>query len=122
MLATLVFLILALAAIVFGCYRITTASRRSQTLFLNADGITLRRGDTEQSCEWQQVTALRRTDETIQSGAMVSRLYVEFGDKTPLVLNDEWTIPHMGLQARMSKWHESVVGTSIPTSAGDLQS
>jgi hypothetical protein len=38
------------------------------------------------------------------------------------VLNDDWTIPHMGLLGRMSEWQQSVVGTSIPVSAGGIQS
>jgi hypothetical protein len=57
-----------------------------------------------------------------QSGGVVSQLYVERGDATPIVLNDDWTIPHVGLLARMSEWQQSVLGTAAPVSADGIQS
>lgn len=107
-------LLLSLGLLCFGSYRLATGGRRRQTLLLDAEGLTLRQGSTEQRCEWREVTALRRTDETTASGAVKSRLCIERGSAPVITLSDDWQIPHVGLLARMSERQQIAVGKAVP--------
>ena len=110
LLVVLPFTLVAIGVICFGIYRLSTAYRKSQTLLLDAEGITLRSGGADQRCEWRDVTALRRSDEPMPSGAVTSRLYIERGTATAIVLKDHWTISHPGLIQRMSERQQTATG------------
>jgi hypothetical protein len=114
----LLVLVIALGVICFGIYRLSTAYRRSQSLLLDAQGITLRHGRVDQRCEWREVTALRRTDEPMPSGAVTSRLYIERGIAPAIALNDDWTIPHIGLIQRLSERQQTATGKTVPIYGG----
>jgi hypothetical protein len=115
---TLAFVLLwgVLGLLSFGSYWLATMHRRRQTLLLDGQGITLRRGRTEQRCEWREVTALRRTDETAQFTVITSRprLYIERGATPAIALDDEWTVPLLGLLQRLSERQQAATGRSVP--------
>jgi hypothetical protein len=105
-----------LGLLCFGPYWLATAHRRRQTLLLDAQGVTLRLGRTEQRCEWREVTALRRTDETAQFTVITCRprLYIERGATPAIALDDDWTVPLLGLLQRLSEWQQAATGRAVP--------
>ena len=91
-----------IGAVGFLIYRLSKGYRGRETLLLDAEGVALRRGRTDQRCEWREVTAMRRTLEETSSGAASWQLYIEQGAAPAIALDDTWTIPHIGPLQRLS--------------------